>query len=479
MNIYFGGEVFDEKSILKKVVCLFVILCFVTVSFSTSIFAADNESVILGDINGDSKIDSIDLSLLKKYILKIINDIPNEGIKAADVNADGEVNSIDFSWLKKYLLRAVKKLPGDVEKSAGSIIQFQSGNAHSVILKNDGTVWVLGDNRRGQLGLSEVSSLNEPVMITGLTGVKSVTAGLEHTLALTEDGTLWAWGNNYSLQLIDYTERDPDTGERFINTPIKVETHSDVKYVTANYSRTLVIKNDGTVWLHSLPPIKNSKDSDYISWEVKGLVDIKMADIGIGHIVTLREDGTVWTWGENVWGQLGNGAQQHHNIHSYSYFEPSQAKNLTDVVAIAAGETHSVALKSDGTVWTWGGNFYGELGNGTTTYILEPRKVEGLEDIVAIDAGSSHTVALKADGTVWVWGKNSFGQLGNGTTMRSTVPVKVEGLNGVIGIYAGTECTIAYKNDGTVWAWGKNDFGQLGDGTFENILRPVKVFDKE
>jgi len=101
-----------------------------------------------------------------------------------------------------------------------------------------------------------------------------------------------------------------------------------------------------------------------------------------------------------------------------------------------------------------------------------------LEDIVAIDAGIGHTVALKADGTVWVWGKNSYGQLGNGTTMRSTVPIQVEGLEGIVAIQAGMECTIAYKNDGTVWAWGKNDFGQLGDGTFENILRPVKVFEE-
>ncbi|HOM03209.1 MAG TPA: dockerin type I domain-containing protein [Acetivibrio sp.] len=470
-----------SKCVLKKIVCLLVILCFVTVSGAASIFAAGSKSALLGDVDGDSKVDSRDLMLIKKYILKLKDkdDFSAEGIKAADVNADGEINSIDFSWLKKYLLRAVDKLPGEVDKSDGSIVRFQSGYAHSVILKNDGTVWVLGDNGKGQLGLGDTPFEDKPVMIDGLTGIKSVAAGSEHTLALDKDGTLWAWGNNYSLQLIEYTERDPVTRERTINTPIKVETHSDIKYVAANYSRTLIIKNDGTVWLHSLPPISSSKDAEYLSWEIKGLGDIKMADIGTGHVVVLREDGTVWTWGENVWGQLGNGAQQHHNVYTYIYFEPNQAKNLTDIVSVAAGQTHSVALKSDGTVWTWGGNFYGELGNGSTNYILEPQKIEGLEDVVAVDAGSSHTVALRADGTVWVWGKNDFGQLGNGTTMKSTVPIKVEGLTGVIAVQAGMECTIAYKNDGTVWAWGKNDFGQLGDGTFENRLRPVKVFDNE
>ncbi|CDG34935.1 dockerin type I cellulosome protein [Acetivibrio thermocellus BC1] len=464
---------------LKKIVWMLGILCFLVVSLNTSIFAADGKNVVLGDVNGDSKINAIDVLLMKKYILKVINDLPSDGVKAADVNADGQINSIDFTWLKKYMLKAVEKFPGEASNNPDAVIQFESGFAHSVLLKKDGTVWVLGNNGKGQLGLPEVSAVNEPVMINGLSGIKSVAAGREHTLALQEDGTLWAWGNNYSLQLIEYMERDPDTKERFTSIPIKVETHSDIKYVAAKFSRTLIVKNDGTVWLYSLPPINTSSDAEYMPWEIKGFGDIKMADIGTGHIVVLREDGTVWTWGENVWGQLGNGWQQHHNIHTYIYFEPNQAKNLSDIVSIAAGDAHSVALKSDGTVWTWGSNFNGELGNGTTTYILEPKKVEGLEDIVAIDAGIGHTVALKADGTVWVWGKNSYGQLGNGTTMRSTVPIQVEGLEGIVAIQAGMECTIAYKNDGTVWAWGKNDFGQLGDGTFENILRPVKVFERK
>lgn len=464
---------------LRKVFCLFFIFCLITSPANVTISLANNESFVLGDVSGDAKVNSTDITLMKRYILKIISDFPAVyGMKAADVNSDNSINSTDFAWLKKYTLNTIDKFPAESDEDSDSIVHIQSGYSHSVVLKDDGTVWVLGDNSKGQLGLDEVSTKDELVMISGLTGIKSVAAGREHTLVLKEDGALWAWGNNNSLQLIENTEREPGTGERVCRTPFRVEAHSDIRAVTASYSRTLIIKNDGTVWLYSLPPIKISKSTEYTPWEIKGLGNIKMAEIGTGHIVSLRQDGTVWTWGENVWGQLGNGTQQHHNIYDYTSFEPNQAKNLTGIISVAAGMIHSAALKDDGTVWTWGGNFFGEIGDGTTNYCMEPRKVEGIQDITAIDTGSNHTVALKSDGTVWVWGKNEFGQLGNGTTLRSRTPIKVEGLTGIIAIQAGMESTIAYKYDGTIWAWGKNDFGQLGDGTFENSLTPVQIFPR-
>jgi len=155
---------------LKKIVWMLGILCFLVVSLNTSIFAADGKNVVLGDVN-------------EKYILKVINDLPSDGVKAADVNADGQI--------KKYMLKAVEKFPGEASNNPDAVIQFESGFAHSVLLKKDGTVWVLGNNGKGQLGLPEVSAVNEPVMINGLSGIKSVAAGREHTLALQEDGTLW------------------------------------------------------------------------------------------------------------------------------------------------------------------------------------------------------------------------------------------------------------------------------------------------
>ena len=123
-------------------------------------------------------------------------------------------------------------------------------------------------------------------------------------------------------------------------------------------------------------------------------------------------------------------------------------------------------MKSDGTVWSWGYNNKGQIGNGTITVNeLSPVQATGLTGVVSVAAGYEHTVALKSDGTVWTWGYNNYGQLGDGTTTDESSPVQVSGLTGVIAIAAGYEHTVALKSDGTVWAWGYNTYGQLGDNT--------------
>jgi alpha-tubulin suppressor-like RCC1 family protein len=431
----------------------------------------------IGDVNGDGEINSTDMTVLKRHLLQKIKELPvGDALWSADLNGDTFIDSTDLTLLKRYILKLIDKFPKEQENPLGEIVEFESGLSHSIILKKDGTVWALGDNSKGQLGLGELSGTKEPVMIEGLSDIVSVGTGIGHSLALKNDGTLWAWGDNYNLQLIDNIKFPSDIEDRICTIPFKVKTHSDIKTVIAGFARTLVIKNDGSVWLHSLPPIKSSENADYISWNIEGFENIKAADIVKGHVITLREDGTVWSWGENVWGQLGNGTQHHHNTYNYSYYRVTQAKGLTGIIKIAAGGVHSVALKDDGTVWTWGGNFFGEIGNNSDQYCLQPYKVEGVEDIIAIDAGSNHTVALKRDGTVWIWGKNEYGQLGIGTTVKRVLtPVMIEGLTGVKSIKAGMESTIAIKEDGTIWAWGKNDFGQLGGGTVDNCFSPVQV----
>ena len=151
-----------------------------------------------------------------------------------------------------------------------------------------------------------------------------------------------------------------------------------------------------------------------------------------------------------------------------------QIGGLTDVKAIAAGESHIVALKNDGTVWVCGKNYYGQFGNGTTTNSDTPVQTIGLTDVKAISAGAFNTVALKNDGTVWAWALNSSGQLGDGTMMDSYVPVQVRDLTEITAISAGfLSHALALKSDGTVWAWGSNGYGELGDGTTAGRNIPV------
>ena len=136
------------------------------------------------------------------------------------------------------------------------------------------------------------------------------------------------------------------------------------------------------------------------------------------HVIALQSDGTVWAWGQNWDGQLGNGSL---NIGSNV---PIQVANIGDVVEIAAGTAHNLALKSDGTVWAWGLNYARQVGDGTMTTRATPVQVPGLDSVVAIAAGSAHSLALKSDGTLWAWGLNTQGQLGDGTTRPALLPFK-------------------------------------------------------
>jgi alpha-tubulin suppressor-like RCC1 family protein len=183
------------------------------------------------------------------------------------------------------------------------------------------------------------------------------------------------------------------------------------------------------------------------------------------HVLVLRR-GTVWGWGHNFFGQVGDGTNAERTT-------AVQVDDLMSVVDIGAGNNYSVALKSDGTVWTWGSNDHGLLGIGTTTPTSSnrPMKVSGLFSITTISAGTSHVMALRADGTVWIWGDNSLGELGIGTPPDTLdfaphpTPVQVPGLSGIVAIHAGEYVSYAVKADGTVFGWGFAFVGKLGDGT--------------
>ena len=178
------------------------------------------------------------------------------------------------------------------------------------------------------------------------------------------------------------------------------------------------------------------------------------------HNLALKEDGSVWSWGGNMYGQLGDGSDSDRTI-------PVRVSGLSNIVTITEGGNHSFAFKEDGSVWSWGLNTYGQLGDGTTINRKTPVQISGLSDMVTmtITAGGEHCLALKEDGSVWSWGFNNRGQLGDGTTTNRWPPVQVSGLVDVMSIAAGSNHSFALKEDGSVWSWGFNFRGLLGDGT--------------
>lgn len=196
------------------------------------------------------------------------------------------------------------------------------------------------------------------------------------------------------------------------------------------------------------------------------------AEVAAGgiHSIGLRAEGTVWSWGSNVLGQLGDGS-------TVDRRSPARvgATTLTGVTQVSAGHFHSLAVKSDGSVWGWGWNGSGQLGDGTTVDRHTPTLVAGLSDVVAVSAGVYHSLAVTSDGAVWAWGWNGFGMLGDSTTTERHLPTRVLGLSGIVTVTAGALHSAALGSDGVVSGWGWNGFGQLGDGTTTERHAPVRV----
>ncbi|RED25098.1 putative secreted protein (Por secretion system target) [Flavobacterium cutihirudinis] len=189
---------------------------------------------------------------------------------------------------------------------------------------------------------------------------------------------------------------------------------------------------------------------------------------GYGFTVALKTDNSLWSWGENKSGQLGDG----NIINNYT---PQKIGTATDWKIVATSTDHTVALKKDGSLWTWGGNKNGQLGDGTSTNKTIPTQIGTAVDWQTVAAGNQYTVALKNDGTLWAWGDNYFGQLGNGTSSGPGIPKQIGTATDWKEITVGYYHTIGLKKDGTLWTWGGNDTGQLGDGTTSKGYSPKKI----
>jgi alpha-tubulin suppressor-like RCC1 family protein len=271
--------------------------------------------------------------------------------------------------------------------------------------------------------------------------------------------------------------------------PSRSADAAEVISIWGGARETVVLKSDGTVWdwgfnwfghlgdgtVSTFTPPDFSNDK-HIPIEVHGpggvgyLHSISAIMGGESHNMALKSDGTVWAWGMNGLNQIGDGTTNNAVL-------PVQVSNLNSIVSLGGRGYHSLAIKADGTVWAWGFNGSGQLGNGTTSPSSVPVQVAGITGPVSVSAGYTISAALMTNGTVWMWGTGGSGELGNGTTGHSYSPVQVVGLSNVTAISCGWNHTLAVKSDGTAWAWGLNSHGELGDGTTNNQAIPVRVLN--
>ncbi|HYO52440.1 hypothetical protein [Archangium sp.] len=362
---------------------------------------------------------------------------------------------------------ATPGLPGRAWDSPLRGVLAAGSFGHTLALDANGTVWAWGNNAYGQLGDGTTRERPLPVELAGTERVKFIVAGTYHTLALREDGTVWGWGNNSQGQLGRPASTNPEP------TPVQVPGLTGMVALAAGSTHSLALREDGTVWAWGnnrkgqlgRPASTNPEPTPA---QVPDLTGVVALAAGSTHSLALREDGTVWGWGSNGFGQLGFPSNTSPNP------TPAQVPGLTGVGDVAASNDFSLALREDGTVWAWGFNAQGQLGDGTSsTSRSTPRPVEGLKHVLALAAGA-RPLAMSKDGTVWGWGWNDSGALGTGTNIRAT-PVQVRGLTSTVTVSVGSDWALAVREDGTVWGWGNNNFGQLGDGTSAMRATPVRV----
>lgn len=361
--------------------------------------------------------------------------------------------------------------------TAGEYTTISCGSQHMAAIDTDGALWIWGDNYDAQLGNgkqgSEYSS-NVPIKV--MEDVVSVSCGDRNTAAITSDGTLWMWGYNKFGQVGNDRAGDLKQGEGYyqqIYQTVPAKVMEDVAAVSCGNGITAAIKKDGSLWIWGIT-------GDSLCNQIVGstrcqTVPVKVMDdvASIESILSVvKTDGSLWARG---WGPyyVDETATEH----------SSDFVKLTDDVVTTSGSSARAVIKKDGSLWMWGLNSDGQLGNGrvgdeyheyapTLTTVSQTTPVKVMDQVASVLSIDTQTAVIKEDGSLWMWGRNDYGQLGNGASKNkysiisseecSYFPVKV--MDHVVAFDCGRYNTIALKTDGTVWAWGYNRYGQVGNG---------------
>jgi alpha-tubulin suppressor-like RCC1 family protein len=339
---------------------------------------------------------------------------------------------------------------GQLGTLSQSWTQIAIGDSHSLAISSNGTLWTWGDGLYSQLGEYSIGGTyrSQPGLVTSGSW-KSVSAGVRYSAAIKSDDTLWLWGSNFYYQL-GVSGLDQSN----YNNPQQVSGGGTWKTVSAGEFGTLAIKSDHTLWAwgyngrfsqlgasfpddYYLDPIRPANTTG--SWNT--------VSAGSSHTLAIKSDGTLYAWGDNTYGQIGN-----------------QSPAALSWSQIVLGNAHAVALRSDGALYAWGANTNGQLGDSTTVSRSSPVRIgSGFWTFVA--AGASHSAAIDTTGSLYLWGLNTGGRIGDGTVVSRSAPVQVSGGGVWTRVACGLTHTTAIKSGGLLFSWGANTSGVLGLGT--------------
>ena len=361
---------------------------------------------------------------------------------------------------------------------SGLFTVVDAGLGFSVGLKAEGSLWTWGKNDKGQLGDGAVVDAATPTQRQAADSWVAIAAGNAHVLAIRADGTLWSWGFNALGQLgaaagdtctvnaVDYS---------CALSPLQIGTQNTWTAVAAGMNHSLALRDDGSLWAWGDNQAGQLGTASADTCTVPVLGDFACAQaptqVGSGktwtqisagdaHSIALQSDGSLWTWGDNTYGQLGDGC----TATCSGQMAPTSVGSANDWRQISAGASHNLAVKTTGALWSWGRNDNGQLGHSLAT-TTAPTQVGSAADWLVVNAGYSHSIGIRAPGNLWAWGDNSLGRLGSGDTVDLTQPTQIDNTATWAMIVGGGDHSVALQHDGSLWAWGHNDHGQLGLAT--------------
>ena len=331
-------------------------------------------------------------------------------------------------------------------------------------------LWMWGNNTYGELAQNNTIRRSSPVQVGSSTDWSVVSGGYYYTTAVKTNGTLWAWGYNPYAQLGINAPGNQ-------SSPIQVGSLTNWARSFSMTTTTAATKIDGSLWLVGNNSYGQLGQNDTINRsspvQVGTSTNWVSASGGFRYVISTKTDGTLWAWGSNSQGQLGL------NIaYTISRSSPVQIGAQNTWLKLACGTYSSMATKTDGTLWAWGWNDYGQLGQNNRIKRSSPVQIGALTTWSDVSASGSSVIALKTDGTLWSWGRNNGGQLGLNIayTISRSSPVQIGSLTSWSYIAMGDQNAGAIKSDGTLWVWGNDNRGQLGQNTaYVPRSSPVQV----
>jgi alpha-tubulin suppressor-like RCC1 family protein len=346
-------------------------------------------------------------------------------------------------------------------------VSVSAGTHSHVRVRADGALFTAGRNQYGQLGDGTTVNKNLEVLISTLTVWQSASSNLNFTVALKSDGSIWGWGANSNGQL------GQGNNNLSYNNPTRIGNGNEWSQIAAGGNHVMAIKSDGSLWAWGRNTNGELGIGSYSGTNVPVRVGsandwISIAP-GYTHSYALKSDGTLWATGDNSQGTLGNGTFGS----SSNVFVQVGFSNLW--VGISSGDYFAVGMQVNGSIWSWGSNGFGQLGQGNTNNVHTPTQIGSGVTWKQAVANRRHMMAIQANGTLWACGENADGRLGDGTTTQRTSLIQIGSDTNWMRAAPGGFHTCALKSNGTLWAWGNNNLGQLGIGNNTTALAPVQV----